>query len=418
MKSIFRLLLAILPLSMICLSCSDEEPFSTVGPDDDPHILSPLFPDRENGELPIVSNINRDVNFKMVLTVTPADYTEVVWYIDGNEVAKGDSIDMPLPAGLYQMKVVATTVKGKSTSREGLVKVNPLESDPWSAEVSYERFVSPGNEAVLYGDNLEQVKSIKIGDATTGQVVYSTDGGTPHLIYTVPADAAEGTQRVLLIDENGEEYGANTVTVSKSALITSGANRTKANSEWTMTGINLDRIASLKIGDIEIKEFVQQTSDLIQITCPDLADGEYVLTGTMKDGNSVTFYTNKSIAEQTTVTVSSEQSLWSGHHYVSWDRPDGDPNKTFNLIGKEVFATLKAGSVMAISYSIEPNDEYHQIQPTTGWWTALPGVSKIDVTENGVMEFTLTQEILDMIQEQNGFLITGHGFYVDDITIK
>ena len=70
-----------LPLSMICLSCSDEEPFSTVGPDDDPHILSPLFPDRENGELPIVSNINRDVNFKMVLTVTPADYTEVVWYI-------------------------------------------------------------------------------------------------------------------------------------------------------------------------------------------------------------------------------------------------------------------------------------------------------------------------------------------------
>ena len=39
MKSILRLLTAMLPLCMICLSCSDDEPFSTVGPDDDPHIL-------------------------------------------------------------------------------------------------------------------------------------------------------------------------------------------------------------------------------------------------------------------------------------------------------------------------------------------------------------------------------------------
>ena len=106
--------MAILPISLLCISCSEDEPFSTVSPDDNPIILSPLFPDRVNGELPVVSNINRDANFKMEVTVTPADYTEVVWYIDGNEAAKGDSIDIALPAGVYQMKVVATTVKGKS----------------------------------------------------------------------------------------------------------------------------------------------------------------------------------------------------------------------------------------------------------------------------------------------------------------
>ena len=86
--------MAILPISLLCISCSEDEPFSTVSPDDNPIILSPLFPDRVNGELPVVSNINRDANFKMEVTVTPADYTEVVWYIDGNEAAKGDSIDV------------------------------------------------------------------------------------------------------------------------------------------------------------------------------------------------------------------------------------------------------------------------------------------------------------------------------------
>ena len=174
MKSIFRLLAAVLPFCLLCFSCSEEEPFSTVSADDDPHILSPLFPDRVNGELPVVSNINRDVNFKMEVTVTPADYTNVVWYLDGNEVASGDSIDMALPAGVYQMKVVATTVKGKSTSREGLVQVNPLESDPWSTAKSFERFIAPGKKAVLYGDNLELVKGVKIGDALSEDVAASS----------------------------------------------------------------------------------------------------------------------------------------------------------------------------------------------------------------------------------------------------
>lgn len=418
MKSILRLLMAMLPLCMICLSCSDDEPFSTAGPDDDPHILSPLFPDRQNGELPVISTISRDANFNMTLTVTPADYTDVVWYIDGNQVAEGVSIDIPLPAGLYTMKVVVTTVKGKSTSREALVKVNPLADDPWSAEVGSERFVAPGTEAVLYGDNLELVKSVKIGNSTTSQVTYSTEGDTPHLVYTVPADVEDGTQRVLLIDENGNEFGANTVTVSNTALVTSGAERTRANTEWTLNGINLDKIASLKIGDVEIKDFTQQTSGTIQMICPELAEGEYVLTGTTKDGGNVKFYSNKSVVEQMTVVVTTEQVIWSGHHYVSWELADGDPNKIFNLIGKDVFSTVKAGTVMAIHYSTNPEATYHQIQPTTAWWTALPGADKTDVSGTGVYEFTLTQDVLDMIMEQDGFIVTGHGIYVDSVVLK
>lgn len=246
MKSILRLLTAVLPLCMICLSCSDDEPFSTVGPDDDPHILSPMFPDRQNGELPVIAAISRDANFKMTLTVTPADYTDVVWYIDGDKAAEGDSIDIGLPAGLYTMKVVATTVKGKSTSREGLIRVNPLDGDPWSAEKGYERFVAPGTVAVLYGDNLEQVRSVRIGNSTPSPAAYSTEGGTPHLTYTVPTDVEDGTHRVFLTDTDGEEFGANTVTVSKNSPRHIGS-RTRAGRR----GVDSDRNKSRQDSVVE-----------------------------------------------------------------------------------------------------------------------------------------------------------------------
>lgn len=418
MKAIFRILFAMSLSGTLLFSCSEEEPFSTAGPNDEPHIFSPVFPDRnDDGSLPVVANINRDANFSMTLTVTPSEYTDVVWYIDGNEVTQGNSIDMALPAGSYNMKVTVTTVEGKSTFREGIVQVNPLDGDPWATEQSFERIIAPGNEAVLYGDNLDKVKSLKIGETVIDDVNFSSDTGTPHITYLVPENVAEGEQRLTLIDAEGNEYGANKVTVSSTSLVTSGADRITSAAAWTMTGINLDKIASFTIGDKTITEFTEQTATEILFTCPELADGEYTLTGAMNDGNAVTFYINKEIVQQATVTVSSEQTLWSGHHYVSWDLPDGDPNKTFSL-GKELFSGVTAGAVLSVHYSIEPGDEYHQIQPTSGWWTPLPGTTKTDVSADGILEVVLTQEVLDMIQAEDGFLCTGHGFYVDFITIK
>lgn len=118
------------------------------------------------------------------------------------------------------------------------------------------------------------------------------------------------------------------------------------------------------------------------------------------------------------LSVTTELVIWSGHHYVSWELADGDPNKTFNLIDKDVFATVKAGTVMAIHYSTNPEDTYHQLQPTTAWWTALPGADKADVDGAGVYEFTLTRDVLGMIMEQDGFIVTGHGIYIDSVVLK
>lgn len=88
------------------------------------------------------------------------------------------------------------------------------------------------------------------------------------------------------------------------------------------------------------------------------------------------------------------------------------------MIGKDVFADIKAGAVLNIYYSVNPSDEYHQLRTTTGWWNDLPGTAVIEFHEDGVKQVQLTQEVLDKIQTEDGFLCIGHGFYVDRISIK
>lgn len=418
MKKIYHILLIMLAMSFGLIACTEETPFSTATENDDPRILDPLFPDRVNGELPVVSNISRDANFSMTLTVTPADYTTVTWFIDGEEIQTGKEIDLALKAGTYHLKVTATTSIGKSTYREGLIQVNPLADDPWATEIGFERIITTGAKAQLYGNNLDKVNSIVIGGKTATDIAYTENGENSYIEYTVPEGLADGTYRIILVDNGGNEYGGNKVTVTSDALITVGSERTTANSEWVMTGINLNQIESFTFGGQTVSSFIRQSETEIAFTCPSLEDGEYTLTGKTTSGKEVMFYTTTGNITEQTVVVSSERVLWEGHHYVSWDLPDDNPNKTFNLIGKDVFASIKAGAVLSIYYSVNSADEYHQLRTTTGWWNDLPGTAVIEFQEDGVKQVQLTQEVLDKIQTEDGFLCIGHGYYVDRISVQ
>lgn len=418
MKKIYHILLIMLAMSFGLIACTEETPFSTATENDDPRILDPLFPDRVNGELPVVSNISRDANFSMTLTVTPADYTTVTWFIDGEEIQTGKEIDLALKAGTYHLKVTATTSIGKSTYREGLIQVNPLVDDPWATEIGFERIITTGAKAQLYGNNLDKVNSIVIGGKTATDIAYTENGENSYIEYTVPEGLADGTYRIILVDNGGNEYGGNKVTVTSDALITAGSERTTANSEWVMTGINLNQIESFTFGGQTVSSFIRQSETEIAFTCPSLEDGEYTLTGRTTSGKEVMFYTTAGNITEQTVVVSSERVLWEGHHYVSWDLPDDNPNKTFNLIGKDVFASIKAGAVLSIYYSVNSADEYHQLRTTTGWWNDLPGTAVIEFQEDGVKQIQLTQEVLDKIQTEDGFLCIGHGYYVDRISVQ
>ena len=395
-------------------ACTEKETFSTASGDDYPRIIDPVFPDWTDGVKPVVANISRDADFSMTLTVTPADYCSIVWYLDGDIVAEGNTIDMNLMAGTYDFKVTVSTEAGYTTFREGIVQVNPLEGDPWANKISFERITAPGAAAVLYGNNLEKVSRIVIGSHTVTELTL-IEGG---LSYTVPAEVKDGTYRLILVDASGNEFGGDLLTVTSEPMVTSGADRISKNKDWTMTGVNMDKIASITLGSRTVSEFKTQTATEIVLTCPELEVGEYILTGTASDGSAVMFYSESGNTTETTVILSSLTVLWEGHHYVSWDLPDDNPNKKFDLIEKDVFATIKAGSVLSIHYSLEPDAEYHQIRTTTTWWNDLPGTAQTDLTADGVFTVTLTQEALDMIQTQDGFICVGHGYYVDMVTVE
>lgn len=412
------MLIAIATMSLASTSCKDEDPFSTISPDDSPMILDPVFPDRVDGELAAISQISRDANFTMKVTVTPSIYTEVTWEIDGTEVHKGDSIDLALEAGTYHLKITATTTAGKSTYREANIIVSPLEDDPWSEAVGLERLVSPGSSARLYGTNLDKVKSIIIGDQTVDDITFGESETGSYLEYQVPAGISEGEFRISFVDANGNRYGGNLTTVTSAAVVTEGFTRSSAGNEWIMTGLNLDKVAALSINDETVSEFVRQSETELVLVCPELPSGEYTLKGTGKDGGEVLFYLNGGLLSETQFSVTSETVLWEGHHYVSWDLADTDPNKTFNLIPTETFASVRAGSILRIHYSVEPTAEYHQIRTTTAAWNDLPGTAVIEFSEDGMVEVELTQESLDMIAAEGGFLCVGHGYYVDLVTVE
>ena len=391
-------------------ACAEKEPFSTASDGDYPRIIDPVFPDWTDGAKPVISNIGRDANFSMTLTVTPADYCTVRWYLDGEIVGEGKEIDLSLMAGTYDFRVEISTEAGYLTFREGLVQVNPLDGDPWADEVGFERIAAPGAAAVLYGVNLEKVSRIVIGDRTVTGIDYDEAGKC--ISYTVPAEVEDGTYRLILVDASGNEFGGDRLLVTSKPLVTAGADRISKSKEWTMTGVNLDKIASITLGGRTVSEFKTKTSTEIVLTCPELEVGEYILTGTASDGSAVLFHTEAGITEEMKSTVSQETTLWSGHFLVdNW-------SVNFTEVKKDQFADIEAGSVLRVYYSLNTAAEYHQIRTTTTWWNNLPGTAQTDLTADGVFTVTLTQEALDMIQTEDGFICVGHGYYVDAVTVE
>lgn len=280
-------------------SCSsDDEPYFTVSEDDNPRILNTDLAD---------SKIDRKTNYKLEIKVTPVHYTTVTWLLDGTKIAEGTTIDQPLPIGNHELKIVATTTKGKTTSRTLNVVVTPAADDPALGTVTK---VMVGGKEVAF-EILEEGTAMKL---------------------TAPADLENGDYAITLVDGDGVEFPGGTIKVTSEPK------------------------------------------------------------------------------------PSMENTLWEGHHYVSWDLGNGDPNKSFNKITKDQVAKWKEGQTLRVYCSMKDDDAYHQIRLATGWWNYL--TSPYEFGEGNVVKFELTQDALDKMAAEEGFICVGHGYYVDKVTIE
>ena len=412
MKNVYKIFMTIVISSVALLSCTQkEEPFFTATEDDAPRILNTDIPDWDNGQPQTLLTLSRDQNFEFEIIVTPADYTTVEWFLDGVKVAEGKTINQPVLAGTWTVKIVATTTKGLSTSRTAMLVVNPLDGDPVAGEAILERLVAPGAAAVLGGQNMDKVAKVVIGGVECNAAY--ADGAVS---YTVPADMAAGTYQLTLKDSEGFEYGAGYTTVSASSVISAASFSGKPGAELTVTGLNLDKVASLKVGS-DACTIVSQTAAELTFALPVVAAGTYELTGVDASGNVVNFVNGTQMQETASVAITSEDTLWEGHHFVSWDFADGDPNKTFSALA-EASLSWPIGKIIRVTLTPDPTAGYHQVQFNTMWWTELPGTFRGDFFDAMIAEFTWTQAIADLVNAQGGFIVCGHGFFVDKVTIE
>lgn len=185
-------------------SCSsDDEPYFTVSEDDNPRILNTDLAD---------SKIDRKTNYKLEIKVTPVHYTTVTWLLDGKQIAEGNTIDQTLPVGNHTLKIVATTTKGKSTSRTLNVTVTPAADDPALGTNAVELWVAPGAETTIHKcKNLGTVTKVMVGGKEVAFEVL--EEGTA-LKLTAPTGLENGDYDITLVDGEGNQFPSGTIKVT------------------------------------------------------------------------------------------------------------------------------------------------------------------------------------------------------------
>ena len=185
-------------------SCSsDDDPYFTISEDDNPRILNTDLAD---------SKIDRKTNYKLEIKVTPVHYTTVTWLLDGTQIAEGNTIDQTLPVGNHTLKIVATTTKGKSTSRTLNVTVTPAADDPALGTNAVELWVAPGAETTIHKcKNLGTVAKVMVGGKEVAFKVL--EEGTA-LKLTAPTGLENGDYDITLVDGEGNQFPSGTIKVT------------------------------------------------------------------------------------------------------------------------------------------------------------------------------------------------------------
>ncbi len=299
-------------------SCSsDDEPYFTVSEDDAPRILNTDLAD---------SKIDRKTNYKLEIKVTPVHYTTVTWLLDGTQIYEGTTIDQTLPLGNHELKIVATTTKGKTTSRTLHVTVTPAADDPVLGTNASELWVAPGETTTI--------RNCK----------------------------------------------------------------------------NLDHVQKVLIADKEADFEVLDEGTALKVTAPSgLANGDYDIT--LVDGSGVQFPCGK-IKVTTEPRPSMETTLWEGEFAVTWGTP-------FEALKDTFLSKVKAGTILRVYV-----DGNGQGTAATAWWNNIltgkgdPERGDFMVDGPAKWEFELTDLSIQLLTEQNGFLLVGDGYTVKKVTIE
>ncbi len=175
----------------------------------------------------------------------------------------------------------------------------------------------------------------------------------------------------------------------------------------TIEGSNIDEVKQMFVGNTEITGLTVADGK-VSFTVPQMAEGEYNVTVITASGEK--FGCGKVTVSNEPFPEPTEQVLWEGPAVPDWN--------TVALVSEQLQG-IKVGQILRVYYSIVASD-YHALRITTEDWS-YDYQPQIDVTEDGVIELPVTQELYDHVtaaDNPKGFLITGHGFSADKVTVE
>ena len=322
-------------------------------------------------------------------------------------------MDMCFLAGTYALTIEAVTDAGLRTERTGTVTVHPYDYDPYSAAPAAGRHLAPGVETQIDGQNLSKAQTIIISTDIFGLEVvhaitptYQEDG---FLKFILP-ETEDGAYFLRLQDANGKIYGADNIHVHNGAVALAGFQEMPAGSEWVITGVNLQHVAKVKVGDIEITD-LQVTDNAVTLTAPALEVGEYTLSMFNEDGSAVLFITNEGAVEQVKTVVPSETTIWTGSVTIDW-------NADLVKVDAAVMAAVPVGATIYVYFEV-PAAEYHAMRVTTPWWD-YDFLPQVDGMENQPNPYSFTYEAAgkEAVDRTGAMSVVGFGLTVTKITFK
>ena len=417
-------------------ACSSDDPYFTVSENDDPRILNTDLSDKV---------LDRKTNLKIEIKVTPIEYTTVTWLLDNVQIAEGTTLDQTLPVGNHVLKIVATTTKGKSTSRTINVTVNPAKGDPVLAGDEKSRWLTTGTTKTIDCTNVTSLSKVIVGDQEATNVSYANG----KITFDVPA-MEEGEYMVFIEDAEGTRYGCGMFLVSNEAYVDPGIKETvlwegAVDINWGDSNVTItpDNLANVPVGTTirMYFEIIEADYHAMRITTPwwgDNAEDQILAQFDLTDETPNPFeftYTeaNKAIVDERggmlvvgfgykltkVVAVENvapaEVTVWEGAVDINW----GDSNVQ---ITPDEMADVPVGATVCMYYEII-EAEYHAMRITTPWWGDNDEdqvVAQFDLTDEtpNPFEFTYTEANKAIVDERGGMLVVGFGYKLVRITYK
>ena len=429
-----------LSFSMMFASCAKDDPHFTAGEDDAPRILNTDIPEGEGGQPGTIATIERTTNFTFDLIVTPARYTTVTWFIDGEQVAEGLSIDVPVLAGNHIVKIVARTTKGLETSRTCKLVVNPAEGDPALASDAKSRWLTIGTTKTIECTNVTSITKVLVGKQEASNVAYANG----QLTFTVPS-MDEGEYPVIIEDASGTRYGCGLFTVSSKEYVDPGVKETvlwegSTDINWGDSNVFLsaEQMAAVPVGATVrlVYEMIEADYHALRVTNQDWSSDIVPQVDGLDAIPSPYEFTytadHKAIADEKGMLITgfgykltkviivegvapAETTLWEGSTDINW----GESNV---LIASADMANVAVGSKIRLYYDIiDMPDGYHAMRITTNWWgdnAEDQVVAQFDLTADtpNPYEFTYTEANKAIVDEREGMLIVGYGYRVTKVT--